>query len=222
MKFYFTFIPLLLLVSLSGAYAQVMEDGQAMSQGIQNAFSIDIPDTNEKFVEGIWRKYMKQYGGKSKRNRKTDETFTEGTRIREISPDKINLYAMFTQEGDNVKLSIWVDMDGTYLSSEEHPDRFYGAQELLTNFKEEVRTSIVKIQVKEEENNLKKAEAKLKKLKKENDRYQREIEQAKAKIEKAEANIETNLIEQEEAQKSIEQQILLLEQVRNKLNPDDQ
>ena len=87
-----------LFLSLSISYGQVASDNRSMSMGSHTAYMIDIPNTNEKFVESIWKKYLRSYGGKSKKNRGSQEIFTSSARVSAIGKgSKVDLYTIFEQ-----------------------------------------------------------------------------------------------------------------------------
>ena len=67
-----TFIACFSILSGTGLLGQVAQAKKQMSLGIQNGFSISLPDTEDKFIEKQWKKYTKDYG-KTKENKKADE-----------------------------------------------------------------------------------------------------------------------------------------------------
>ena len=208
----------LFLATALSLQAQISEESKSMSDGIQNALVLELPNTSKKFVGKLWKKYLKDFkGGKSKKNKKQNEIFTENIKITEISDKPIDLYSRITQIGDDVELSIWINLGGAYLSSTAHPKEYLEAEKFLMRFALDVTKEKIKIEIEEEENKLKKLEKTLKKLKRANDNYHREIEQAKEKIKKAEKNIEDNEADQENTQELIEEQKQAVLRVKKKL-----
>ncbi|MFK7807101.1 MAG: hypothetical protein AB8F74_04790 [Saprospiraceae bacterium] len=199
--------------------AQIAEQSKTMSDGMQNALILELPDTDDKFVDKLWKKYLKDFkGGKSKKNKKADEVFTDDIKIPEIAgSDPIDLYSRTTEIGDDVELTLWIDLGGAYLSSSAHPEEYLEAEKLLMRFGLEVTKEKIKIEIDKEEDTLKKHKKTLKKLKRSNDNYHRDIEQAKEKIKKAEKNIEENEVDQENTQKLIEEQKETVRRVMKKL-----
>ena len=65
-----------------------------MSQGSHTAYMVDIPNTNEKFVENFWKKYLKSYGGKSKKNRGSQEIYTSSAKISALFIPDFRLQAI--------------------------------------------------------------------------------------------------------------------------------
>ena len=75
MKNLFTLI--LFLISFSVLSAQISEQEKTMSAGVYNSLTLELPDTQKKFAENLWKKYMKQFDGKMKKNKKAKEYFIE-------------------------------------------------------------------------------------------------------------------------------------------------
>lgn len=215
---------LLCILAITSVYcfAQITEETRAMTQGINNSLTISIPDADDKMVEKLWKKFMKTHGSKTKKIKRSEEWLSSGADISSIGgAQDVNVYATFEQSGSNVSMTAWFDMDGTYLSSIEHPERYSAGEEFLNGFEMEVYKAGVKQEIKEEENNLKKLETNLKKLRKNNDRYHKEIKSAKEKIAKMEANIEENLQEQEEVGTKIDAQKEVVELTKKKMDNRD-
>jgi len=199
--------------------AQISEEEKSMSLGVNNAIILEIPDAKEKFVEKLWKKYIKQYDGKTKRNRKADEYRTENAEIVAISGAKpMNVYCRVNGISDDVELIVWMDMGEEYLSSFTDPEAYTEAEKFLMRFALDVTREKTKIELKDQENKLKKLNKNLKKLERANANFHREIEIAKEKILKAESNIEQNVIDQDETRSAIGLQEEVLEEVRKRLS----
>lgn len=207
------------LFLFSTASAQVSEGERAMSKGMYNALSINLPNVKDNVVEKMWKKYTKSYKGKTKKVKRKSEWRTEQARVASIGgASAINMHATFEEESDDVNMTVWFEMgEGNYVSSVVYPEQYEGAQQFLNRFALDVRETAIKAEIKEETSRLKKMEASLKKLVKQNKGYHRDIEQAKAKIEKAEANIETNEIEQQETETNIKDQKAAVLLIKKKL-----
>ena len=215
MKKYLIAIIFFTFLSTTSTVAQVEQDDRSMSQGNHTAFMIDIPNTNEKFVENIWKKYLKSYGGKSKKNRGTQEIYTAGTKVSAIGKgDRIDLYTIFDQSGDDVTISMWVDLGSEFLSSKNKNSQVQGAKNFLEDFKSEVRREIIRLQVKEEDEKLEKFEVNMRRLVRDSVRFEREIEMAEAKILKNQEKLEENRIARDDLQHTIEIQKVTLDSVK--------
>jgi leucyl-tRNA synthetase len=206
---------LFLFCGLPFSKAQVTEDNRSMSQGSHTAYIIDIPNTNEKFVENIWKKYLKSFGGKSKKNRSTEEIITSSAKISAIGKgNRVDLYTILDQLGDDVSLLMWVDLGEEFLSKRNKNSQVQGAKDFLEDFAKEVKREIIRLQVKEEGNKLQKMEVNLKRLERDSVRFVREIELAEAKILKNQTKIEDNRITREELLHNIEIQKMTLDSIK--------
>ncbi len=210
---------LALLANVAIINAQITEESKSMNKGVQNALVLELPDTKEKFVSKLWKKHVKKFKSKAKKVKKEDELLADDCQIPAIGgAKKVDVYTRFANNGDNVFMTMWVDLgDDSYLSSAEHPDRYTEAEKLLMRFALEVTKEKIKIEIDNEEDNLKDFEKDMKKLVRANENYHRDIEQAKERIRKAEANIEKNEADQEATRKKIEAQKNVVVKVKKRL-----
>lgn len=207
------------LLALPKGQSQISEDQKSMSLGVNNALVLELPDTKEKFVEKQWKKYIKQFDGKTKRNKKADEYYTENAEMVDIGgANPVDVYCRMAESGSDVDVILWIEKEGEFLSSSEHPEEYTEAEKLLMRFALTVTREKIKIEIKEEEDRLKKLNKKLKKLERANSNYHRDIKVAKEKIKKAEANIDQNEIDQDDTRTAIEAQMELLEAVKKRLS----
>jgi len=186
--------------------ADVMESSKIMSQGTNNGLTIELVDTEEKTAEKTWKKFMKDYNGKPKYDRKTNEHFSDDAEIPNLSTNTVDVYAIFDETGSTTTATFWFDLGGAYLNSDTHAAAFTAAEEMLRNYIQDVNLLHAEDALKEQENMLKDLEKDLEKLEKENEDFHEEIEEAKKLIAEMEKNIELNLEEQAAKQKEIETQ----------------
>jgi len=213
----------LLFIIPSFAFGQIIEEDKSMSLGVKNALVLELPGTSEKIVDKLWKKYSKDFDGKTKKDRKSDEWFTDDGNIISIGgANTLDVYARIGSVGDAVSLTAWFDMGGTFLSSYEHPDEYDEAQKILLRFALEVAIETTKIELNGEEKKMKELDNKLKRLQRDKENYEKEIVLAKERIEKAEANIETNEKDQSNTNEAIEAQRGVIEQVQDKLRQLEQ
>ena len=81
-----------LVIALLGSvisFAQVEEAGKPMTAGVENSLNIRLLNANEKDVEKLWKAHIKSYKGKTKKDRKSGETFTDNALVPEISSNTI-------------------------------------------------------------------------------------------------------------------------------------
>lgn len=184
----------LVATSLTATFAQkaeVTESAQSMNAGSQNAFSVKLPGTETKDVERAWEKYVKEFGGKTKKDKKTGEFLSNNCAIKKLNGDNtIDISARVSPEGktDNT-LTVWFNLGGAYLSSAAHADKVPFAKEMLMGFANSVSRTMIEDNLKEEQKKLKKEEDKLKDLEKDKKGLDSDIESYKKKIKKAEDDI---------------------------------
>ncbi len=200
-KFQLVFILLISIITIT--VAQVSEEEKAMSQGINNALVVSIPNTTTKIAERVWKDYAKQFNGKTKRNRKSEEWTTTGGKISGIGTEGLTVYAQVQSNNEDVELSMWVPMSDGYLSSTDYKEEYQEAEKLLDDYALEVRIETVKEELKGEEKALEKSEKDLKKLKKDNEGYHKDIKNAEKRIEDSEDGLITNKEDQKEAIKNV-------------------
>jgi len=202
---------LLAIVSIATAQnAQSIE--KTMSLGKQVGIYVEVEGGAKDRIKDLWEDYMKDYG-KTKRNKKAKEYYSEEARIPMISSSKnVSLYAKF-EEGRNLATAyMWAVVDGEFVDDSE------GLQNFVQDYYLVVRKDVINKEIEEQEKVLKNLDKKMGKLVKKNEGYHKDIEKAEDKIRKAEENIEKNLNEQDEMQAEMIKQKEVLEMIAEKLN----
>ncbi len=185
-----------------------------MSLGIQNSLSVNIPDAESNTIEKLWKKYTKDYG-KLTKNKKAEEMILVDATIPSINgTNKMDVYTII----EDHNITAFFDLKNGFLNSTDHPNEFKGASEFIQQFSYEVQREMVKEELEDQQDELKKLNRKMADLLKDNKEYHQDIEDAKAKIKKAENNIITNLKDQDLTKASIESQTKVVETVQTKLN----
>ena len=140
-------------------------------------------------------------------------------RIGSISGNgTVDVYSQIIESGDNVSMTVWFDMgEGSYLSSDEYPNTYEDAEQMLQSFGVSVKKSMVEKELKMEEKNLGKVEDELKSLQKKKKKLENNIENWKKKIAEAEEEIARNEGAQEETKARIEDQKATVSEVATKL-----
>jgi hypothetical protein len=201
------------------AIASVREGERVMSQGSKNALTVDLPKTTLKEAEKLWKDYAKQFKGDTKKDKKTDEWFTDNALIAAIGgANTIDMYAKFSESGDITTLGLWIDLGGAYVDSKSFADKYAEGEKILQNFALSVAREQTKKQLGDQQDDLKKLEKQQKKLEDKNADLLKDIENWKKKIAQAEADIQTNLKQQEEQKAKVEAQKKLVEEIAKKLN----
>lgn len=188
------------------AEAKITESARMMSQGAKNALSVELPGTDEKTAENVWKDFSKSWKGKTKKDRKTKEYFTDNAEIRSISSNTVDVYATFNKTGNSTTATVWFDLGGAYLSSEAHKEAYIAAEQLMREYVKQVNRVHAEDYQAAQEKALKNLEKEMKSLQKDNEDYHKKIEDAKKLIAEMEKNIEQNLKSQEDKRKEIENQ----------------
>ena len=187
-----------------------------MSIGQHNAVILSLP-YDVKFVDTVWKDYLKTFKGKSRKVKKSDEVFTDDASVSYISNNTVDIYSVVLKSGEGAQLKMWMDLGGGFVDSQNFPDAYSGVQTMLQGFEKQLNVENIKIEFKKEETRLKDLEKDLTRLEKLNEKYQKEIEDWKAKISDNEELIDVNIKEQSEMQKSIKDQKETLRMVEVKL-----
>lgn len=191
-------------------FGQITESEQYMSQGTYNCLSVELPAGSEKTAPKEWTKFFKKYG-KTKRNRKTGEYFTDDAIITGLSDNSVDVYATFNGN----TMTAWFDLGGVYLSSSDAG--FGTAEQLLLDFGLSLKMQQVEEELKGEEKTMKSLHSDMKKLEKNKATLEKNIATWKAKIAQAEADIEQNIKDQEAKRVQIGNQEIIVEQVKARL-----
>jgi hypothetical protein len=198
----------------------VRESEQTMSQGTQRNLTMELPTNDMKVIERTWKDFVDKYKGKTKRDRKSEEYFTDNASIPGINgSNTVDLYAKFVKNGgDATTMNLWINMGGAYVNQAGQPAAYTEAERMMQEYLKVLKIEQTKIMLDEEQKKLEKSEKDLKKLQKNKENLIKDIEGWKEKIKKAEADIETNIKDQDAAQKNIEMQRQNVEIVRKKLS----
>jgi len=191
---------------LSVAHAQVgsVNIGEStMSLGSKSAYSVDMSGADKKMAEKKWKEHMKDYG-KVNRNRKAKEFYTSQTKIPALGLNTVNVYCKFEEGKDMIRAIVFVDNGEKFI--DESDDVSPRVESFVRDYAILVEKEVAKKEMEQGEKDLKNFNKDLSKLEKQNKKLHEEIEKYKKKISEAESNIEKNLMEQDAAQETIENQ----------------
>lgn len=185
---------------------------KTMSLGKQVGVYVEVDGGEKDDLKDLWEDYMKDFG-KTKRNKKAKEYYTEGARIPVISSSSsLDVYAIFEEGGNQATAYVWAVSDGEFVGDSK------GLQTFVQDYYVIARKDVINKEIKEQEKVLKKLDKSMGKLVKKNADYHKDIEKAEEKIRKAEGNIEQNLNDQDETQIELIKQKEVLEMIVEKLN----
>jgi len=204
---------------------KVLEENRSMTKGSANALIVNLPNTSYKQVNKLWSKYLKNFKGKTKYNRKIDEYFSDNAEIKDMSENAVDIISKVYDNGEEgTTVAVWFNLGVTYLSAEKHPERYPFGEKLLKDFSLLVSADMIAAQLKEEEKRLVSMNDTLKSLEKEKTQSEANITKQKEIIIKAEASIvqsekdiEGNLEDQGKQKLSIKEQEKIIETIKRKL-----
>ena len=201
------------------AEAHIYESDESMSKGIQNAIIVEVASKDQKLVANVWKKFIKDYGGKTKRSKGgKNEYTTSGTEIVGINGvNPLTVYSNAgTGESGTIALSLWFDMGEEYLES-NRKEQYNEAEKMLQKFAHEVKIEQTKEELKSAEKKLKGLGNDQKTLVRQNEGYHKDIATYEKKIEEAKENIVNNVTQQEDTGKKIGLQEMLVEEIDRRL-----
>jgi hypothetical protein len=201
------------------AVAQVKEGEKLMSLGNNNSLSIELPKVKADFAEKIWKNFVKAYKGKYSKDKKNKEFFLDNALIPGIgSGNTVDVHANFVEMGENTQFTVWFNLGGAYVSSAQFKEQYTEAEKLVLKYAIETAAEQTKVQLADQQDELKKQEKQLKKLEEKNADYKKDIENWKAKIKQAETDIEVNVKAQADQNIKIGEQRKLIQEIQAKLD----
>ncbi len=190
------FLMLILLLGTNRLMAQqtfkVVEQTATMSQGSHTCLSLELMGSDTKIILKSWAKFAKNFKGKTKFDKSTNETFTDNATIKEISDNTVDMYAVVSGAEGKGKIMVWFNLGVTYLNSQDHAERYAAAEKIMVDFGYYVSTDLIAAQLKLKAKELKMEQKELKKIEKVRLGYEKKIENLKKVIAKAETGIKTN------------------------------
>jgi hypothetical protein len=159
-----------------------------------NAMMVNIPETNTQNAVLAWRKLMKKYGSKLQGN---TEFLAEKAKIKAISPDLVDVYAIFVQKVGYVELTVAFRTGTGFINPVSAPVAYTQAEKIVKDFAVDHAREVVRKLHSDEKSHLKKLSKQEKKLRKLNrklsksiEKYNRRISDAQKQIDGNQANIE--------------------------------
>ena len=197
----------------------VSETDRLMSQGNKTSLLVNLPKANAKFAEKIWKDFSKQFKGEYKKDKKNEEYFTDNAMIVGIGgANTVDMYVKFAESGENTTATLWIDLGGAFVNSKDFKDKYSEAEKLLLNYAVTVSREQTKIQLDDQQKELKSFEKKQRNLESDKDGLLKDIDGWKKKIAKAESDVINNTKAQEDSKVKIETQKKLVDEIQKKLN----
>jgi hypothetical protein len=211
--FSLSILTFLLFVGMNTANAQykvvINEVLEYMSQGEKTGIEVALVDAVPADVEEYFIRFMKKYKGKALSSKKTVEIFIDNATIPQISANTVDVYAIARKTDYGTKLSIFVDLGGAFVSSQDHEVAYGALEGLGREFALSEAVRVVETELKAQEKVMKDLSKELETMIKDKDTYIKEIEKAKALI----AQREIDIINNEKAQETKRQQIAIQDEI---------
>ena len=200
--------------TMMGQYVLVAE--KPMTTGTHPAFTVTLEGVDEKVAEKEWERFMKDYSGKTKRDRKSGESLTTGAAIGGIGGN-VNVHAHGVELGSNVQFTAWFESDDMFVSEDEaaQADVAVGMMERFIVHMKRVR---IQNELDKEADQLKDLQKELNQEEKNEQRSEDSIEKYKQKIQEEEAAISESIAMQKQKTMEIKAQQVVIESVKNRLN----
>jgi hypothetical protein len=191
-----------------------------------NTVALTLRNADEKLVKKVWADYAKKnLRSKVMYDRKTKQNIAENAQMKHSDP--VNLVYDVRPVGNDMSFSITfpgassANLPNGMTAKSAGTDNYQrnrAAREMLEDFAREVEREKIRIDLEAQEKQLKRYESDFEGLKKDNARYRKDIEEAEEKIRKSKESIIQNEKDQEAAQKLIQDQRRVVEEVRKKMN----
>lgn len=169
----------LLLTFCTGVKAQipvlVSEDSLKLGKATLPAISVTIPEVNYENTLKIWIKNLES-GSKSKVVTENNEMSIFGAKIKEISPNPVNVYSRLIKLDSTLKLTASFELKkDEYVEKTGSASEFSKTENYLKQFAKDQYIELAKTQVDREDKKLREIDKELSSLEKEKNRMQKSI-----------------------------------------------
>ncbi len=199
--------------------AYVVDGDEAMSFGNQSSMTVMLEVTDKKMAEKVWKDFMKDFGGKTKKMKGGNEDLTTGAEIVGINGvNPLEIYSNAVEGVDGyVEFTVWFNLGDEYLARNRKA-QFLEAEKMLLKFAHETKKEHTRNELEDAEKKLKSLDNDFDKLKRQNDNYHKTIEEAERRIQEAKDNIVTNEQQQADTSQKMDLQKELVEEIKRRLS----
>ncbi len=192
MKTNFTLI-VLFLISLTGIKAQapvlLSEDSLKIGNSLLPGISVTIPEANYEKTLKEWVRDL-QSGTKSKVITENNEMSIFGAKIKDVSPNPVNIYSKLIKLDSGLQLIATFELKkDQYIERSVNEAEFIKAQNYLKEFSKDRYAEVAKDQADAEEKKLKELQKELSSLENEKSRMQKSIQSDNTTIANEKENI---------------------------------
>lgn len=193
---------LVFVFTTSFTFAQTMdisEAPRAKENGTYNSYLFELPDVGKDGAVKDWEKFMANFKGKTKYNRKAKLYVTENAKMPRLSDGTVDVYARILEDKNPNKRTsviVWFELADSYVNSESDEQKGEYAKEILTEYGMLTSKHQAQSVLSKEEDRMADLEKRMSKLKKQNKDMLKEIEKAKESLSKNEKGVEVNNLDQ--------------------------
>jgi DNA repair exonuclease SbcCD ATPase subunit len=195
----------------SGQSISTKEGNEKFSSGSQNAVITTIYENSAENLMNEWKKVMKDLKHEKVKD-KDNEVFGDNILVKEWGNNPVDFYARFDEDKKDrsVKMSVAVDLGGTYLSSSGDKDKYRHLEKMVKEFAVRMTKNNIAEGVKEQEKILSKIEDKQRDLEKDKKNLENDIAEYKNKTGKAEKDIaqKTTELEKKKSEVAIQKKVV--------------
>lgn len=198
--------------------SKVIETTESMVSGPNTALMVILEITDTKLADKVWKDFLKDYGGKTKKVKGSKENVTTAEIVGINGVKPIDIYSRTETGVDGyVEQIVWFDLGEEFLSSRRRT-QYEEAEKILLKYAHECKVENTRNELKEAEKKLKSLENDMDKLVRQKAGYQKDIEEAEKKIEQAKQNIVKNDEQQNDTTQKIDLQKELVGEINRRLS----
>lgn len=201
------------VICLGQKKIEVTETAKKMSQGLQPAFVVNIPETEIRDVERDWKR-LQQKGTRSRVEQEEEEMKLSQAGISGVPGESITVYSRLYADHGQTILVAFFEIDSAFFTPQQNPDIARSIRDYLRDFAVEEYREVVKSQLKDEEKKLQALVRTLESMRDEEKKNERIIKENEREIKNLKDEIEVNLSDEERKNEQIEQQKDMVEAVR--------
>ncbi len=192
----------------------VKEKQEKIGEGVNNTLVVTIYSADINVAVKEWKSKMKFTKAKVSGKK---EIFADNASLPSISSNSIDIYAKFSEKGEDLYMVVGFDLGGAYLNSSEHKNGYKSAEKMIYDFAVDISKKSIEKEINTAEKDLKTMDKNLKGLVSDNENLHKDIEQYNQRIVKAEKDIEENIENQKKKTSEIEIQQKLIDTLKKKL-----
>jgi len=183
---------------------KITEEQQIFSVGSKNSIVVTIPYVKKEFVDKELKSELKSWKGKYSFS--AGEHVSSQASLKVMGEKPFDAYARTFLSGDEIKITVAIDLGGSYMTSAEHSAQYNAMVNQLNAFAQRTIAGSYKEDLKAEKKMLVALEKEQKNVQKQNEKLQKSIDDYKKKIFEAESQMSKNAAAESEKKAAVEAQ----------------